>query len=235
MAVGATDTWSSSRDEIINDALANLNVIGPGEEADGRVREHAARALNRIVKSLDANGTYLWRQSRLTINTTDGDVDYDLDATVFAVDDPMTYKPAASSARSLIFPMTREEYMSISDRTVEGRPNRYFIEKTITGNGRILLEAHFYPVPDTTGDTIEYAGSVRAKDYVTGATSSDFPTNFIKGLVYALTAELSPAYGQASVAAQFHALAEAELTKQTQADNEMQGLTFVPWGWGGAY
>ena len=232
MSVGATDTWSQSRDEIIADALANVGAIGPGQEAVGAMREHAARALNRIVKSRDADGAFLWRVTRITFTTTDGTAAYTLNGNVFAIEDPMTYLPAGGTSRTTLWPMARDEYMAIADRTVEGRPTRYFIEKTITGNGRIQLAAQLDPVPNTTGDTIEYVACLRAKDYVTGATSSDFPTNFIKALVYELTAELAPAYSQAELVMQFKPLAEAEWTKQLNADNEQMGLTFVPFGWG---
>lgn len=230
MSVGTTDTWGQSRDQIIADALANLGVIAPGKEATGDVRTHAARALDRIVKALDGEGQFLWRQSRLTLSTTDGTAGYSLDATVFACEDPMDYLAASGTSRTAIWPMTLAEYMQIADRTVEGRPTRYVIEKTITGAGRLLLTAQFYPVPDTTSDTIEYLGCARSKDFTDGSTTPDFPTNFHRGLVYALTAELAPAYKQQNMAAFYERRGSEELAKQIQADNEQQGLQFVPWG-----
>jgi len=232
MAVGATDTWSQSRDEIIADALANVGAIGPDADGDisGPMRAHASRALNRIAKALDATGQFLWRISRATVTTTSGTASHTLVATAYDVDGPMDYKPASSATRTPIWPMSRDEYMGISDRTTSGTPSRYYLEKALSGDGVSVMTAYFWPVPDTTGDTIEYAAFLRAKDYTSGAITSDFPTNWIKCLVYGLTAEIAPTYHQPGMVAQYTALFQAERDLQLGADNEKQGLVFVPFG-----
>jgi len=232
MAVGASDTWSQSRDEIIADALANVGAISPGEDAAGEPRAFAARALNRLVKAIDAKGQFLWRVERKTFNTTATTASYQLNANVFAVDDPMSYLKSGGTARTPIYPMTRDEYMALPDRTTAGIPSKYFIERSLTGNGRVLLTAILWPVPNATGDTIEYAGALRAKDFDTGATTPDFPTNFTQALVYGLTAEIAPAFNQPSLVAVYLPQYQAALAEQIGADNEQQGLTLVPFGGG---
>lgn len=231
MAVGTTDTWTQSRDEIVSDALANVGAVGPGATATGQILTFAARALDRLVKAIDAEGQFLWRIERKTLTTTAATASYSINANVFAVDDPMDYKPAASDTRTPIYPMTRDEYMTVSDRTIAGTPNRYYIERTLSG-GRTALTAYFWPVPDTTSDTIEYAGALRAKDYNTGATTSDFPSSWTSALIYGLSAEIAPAFGQADLVMVFRPLYEAEKSKQLSADNENMGLTLMPFGMG---
>lgn len=233
MTVGATDTWSESRDEIISDALANVGAIGPGETATGRTRDFAARALNRIVKALDAEGQFLWRMSRLTFTTTAATASYALSARAFDIDAPMSYVPAAGTGRVSMLPMTRDEYMALTDRTVSGTPGRYFIEKTLTGAGRILCTAILWPVPDTTSDTIEYAAALRAEDYVTGADTSPFPSSWVRALVYALSAELAPGYAQPALVEVYRDQFETEIGKQVGSDNEKQNLILVPFGGSG--
>jgi hypothetical protein len=231
MSTGATDTWSQSRDEIISDALANVGAIGPGETASGAPRDHAARALNRVVKALDAEGTFLWRQSRLTFTTTAGTATYTLSATVFDVDAPVSYLEAGGTTRTPVHPMTLDDYRYKPDRTTQASiPTNYVIEKTLSGAGRTLLAMTLYPVPDSTGDTVEYTAAIRAKDYVTGADTSDFPANWIQALVYGLSAEIAPAYNQAGLAGQFRQMFLEEKERQLGADNEHQGLTLVPFG-----
>lgn len=231
MAVGTTDTWSASRDEIINLALANLGAIAAGEGAVGDMRTDAARRLDAIVKALDARGQFLWRMSRLTFATTASTAAYTLNATVFDVDAPVSYMQTGGTSRTNLHPMTRDEYMTIADRTVTARvPTRYFIERTLSGAGRELLTMTLYPVPDTSSDTVEYAAAVRAKDFNTGATNADFPTSWILGLSYALTADLAPAYKQPNLVAIYEPRAEREINQQLNADNESQDLTFVPFG-----
>jgi hypothetical protein len=231
MSVGATDTFSQTRDEIIADALANVGALGPGETASGPPRDHAARALNRLVKAIDAEGQFLWRVTRLTFTTTASTASYTLNATAFDVDEPVSYLQTGTTTRVPLRPMSRDDFMSLPDRTTAGRnPARYFIEKTLSGAGRTLLTMTLYPVPNTSSDTVEYAAAIRAKDYVTGSDTSDFPTSWIQCLVYGLTAELAPAYNQAQLAAQFRDLYLMEKDRQLNNDNEKQGIMFVPFG-----
>src|SRR5688572_10076501 len=130
MAVGTTDTWQATRDEIISDALANVGAVGPGVDATGVMRTHAARELDRVVKAIDGEGQFLWRLSRLTFDTTDGTASYSLHATVLDVDEPLSYLDDSSSTRTPLTPMSRDEYMMLPDRTIEADvPNRYYVEK----------------------------------------------------------------------------------------------------------
>lgn len=230
MAQGTTDTWASGRDEIISDVLASLGAIGPGVDATGAMRTHAARALDAIVKAIDAEGQFLWRTSRLTTTTTSGTASYTLSALAFAVDEPVSYLASGGTSRVPLRAMSADDYMSLPDRTTTARvPSRYYIEKTLS-SGREALTMILYPTPDTSNDTIEYRAALRAKDFNTGATNPDFPSNWVKCLKYGLTADLAPAYGQAELVTQFMALFTAEKALQLGNDNEKQGVFFVPWG-----
>lgn len=228
MTTSATDTFGEIREEILADALINVGAIGVMDSVVGPIRDHAVRALNRLVKSLDAEGQYLWRISRLTFTTTAATASYALNATVFAVDAPMRYTRSGASDGTVIQPMTRDEYMAISNRTVAGIPSRFFIEKTLSGVGREALTAILWPVPDATSDTVEYAGALRGKDMDTGALTLDFPTSWIDVLVDGLTATLAPTYGQAEMAATYWQKYQAGKDRVLNADNERQDLYFVP-------
>lgn len=236
MSVGATDTFSQSRDEIVSDALANVGAIGPGETASGVTLAHAARALNRLVKAIDADGMFLWRMSRLTFATIASTASYALNVTVFDVDAPVSYLESGGTTRVPLQPITLDEYREKPDRTITASvPTNYVIEKTLTGSGVILCTMLLYPVPDSTGDTVEYMGAVRAQDYVTGATTSPFPTSWLNCLIYGLSAELAPSYNHPG-AGEFRALYVAEKEKLLNADHEAVGLTLVPFGGGwGSY
>jgi hypothetical protein len=210
--------------------LASLGAVGPGVDATGPIRTHAARALDAIVKAIDAEGQFLWRTSRLTTTSIAGTASYALNALAFAVDEPVSYLQTGGTSRVPLRAMSADDYMSLPDRTTTARvPSRYYIEKTLS-TGREALTMIFYPVPDTTGDTIEYRAALRAKDFNTGATHPDFPSNWVKCLKYGLTADLAPAYRQPELVGQFMTLFTAEKAAQIGNDNEKQGVFFVPWG-----
>lgn len=227
MAQGTTDTWATTRDEIISDALINVGALSPGESATGGVRDHAARALDALAKALDAEGAFLWRTTRLTFATVASTASYTLNATAFDVDEPVSY--LSGTTRVPLVPMSSDDYRVLPDRTVSGTPSRYYIEKALT-TGRTAMTMYLYPVPDTTADTVEYRAQIRAKDFNTGATNPDFPSNWAKCLKYGLTVELAPAYQQLELMAAFSALYQAEKALQLGNDNEKQGVVFVPWG-----
>lgn len=233
MAVGTTDTWAASRDDIINRALANVGAVGPGVDAAGIIRTDAAARLDSIVKELDAEGAFLWRTTRLTVATTASQGYVTLSATAFDVDEPVSFLKAGGTARVPLTPMSADEYMALPDRTVEAEtPSRYYIEKALS-SGRTALTMYLYPEPSDTGDTVEYRAQVRAKDFNTGATNPDFPSGWHNALVNRLSADLAPSYGQAALVRTFMQLWEDQKARLLGSDNEKQGIQFVPFGgWG---
>lgn len=225
MPVGTVDTFTQTCEEICTDALINVGAVDPGRTAAGAMLTHARRALNRLVKSIDADGQFTWRLVRRTQVTTDGDKDFTTGTDVLDIDEPMSFIRAGATSRSPIYAMSRDDYMHITDRTSEAVPSRFLVEKTLSG-----ITVTLWPVPDATGDTIEYAAYLRALDYDSGATHSDFPTKWIAALVYGLSAELAPAYSQPQLVTVFRPLFQAERQKQLMDDTERGGLTLVPFG-----
>ena len=223
MTTAATDTFTQSRDEIVDDALTNLGAIGPGRTPTGAMRTHANRALNRLVKSIDADGAFLWRVVRRTLSTVAAQATYTLGTDVLSIDEPANYLRAGQTGRTPILSMSRDDYMVQSDRASAGVSSRYFQERTLAG-----LVVTFWPVPDATADSIEYAAVLRCKDFVIGSDTPDFNSKWIVCLVLGLSATLAPAYGQDSGA--WDEKFEAERSRQLNADNEGGSLTLVPFG-----
>lgn len=233
MSVGSATTFAMNRDELIQDALANVGAVGPNKTPSANQIAHAARALGRVVKAIDAEGKFTWREVRRTFTTTDADATYDPAADVLDVWPIMSYKPAATDSRTPIYKCTRAEYVALSSRTNEASvPSVFMVERVLSsaGGGQEQLTVTFWPVPSVTGDSIEYTACLRAEDFTTAASTSPFPTKWLNCLLYGLTAELAPVYNQHQVAGQFRALYEAEKARQLNADNEGGDLTFVPFG-----
>lgn len=236
MAQGTTDTWAATRDEIISDALANVGAIGPGEDADGAKRTHGARLLDGLVKEIDADGQFLWRLSRLTTTTTASTATVTISALAFDIDEPIRYTKNGATTGIPLTPMTRDEYMALPDRTItSSQPSRFYIEKSIS-SGRTAIALYLYPVPSASSDTVEYAAALRSKDFNTGATNPDFPSSWVNCLKWGLSALLAPSYAQAPLIAVFQPMFEQAKQRLINADNEKQGITFVPFGsYGGSY
>ena len=230
MAIGTTDTFTQTRDQIISDALANVGAIGPGEDAAGAMRDHAARALGRVTKALDAKGVFLWRVIRRTFTTVSGTAAYTPASDVLDIDEPFSYLRSGQTGRSHIRLMSRDEYTMLSDRTTAGVPSQCMVEKVLASTGQEQATVTFWPVPDASGDTIEYSAYLRGKDYNAGSTHGDFPTKWIKCLTAGLSAELAPAYGQLPLAGYYQNVFAAELETQLTDNNERGNLILVPFG-----
>lgn len=230
MTVSGDTTFDLGRDSIINDALSNVGALGPGKSASGVMRDHAAQALNRVVKALDAEGKFLWRVTRRSLTLTDGTASYDLTASntdVIEVDGPLNYRTSNSATnRTPIEPMSRDDYMRITDRTIEGIPQRYFVEYTLPRTVNII----FWPTPDTTSAIVEYSAVLRSDDYDDGDDTGSYPARWLNCLVYGLTAELAPAYKQPQLMATFRKLFLEERDRQMNAGDEKGPTIFVPFG-----
>lgn len=244
MTIGATSTFQQTRDEICTDALANLGVVAPGKDASqartsGNLT-HAARALNRLVKSMDADGELLWRVARRTKLVSAFDLPlivsgtispgFVCDADVLDVDEPIRYTSATDTTGqtgTVIQAMSRDDWMSMPDRGQTGVPLRYYAERSLSS-----ISVYFNPIPTTAADSIEYSVYVRSADFVTGADTPDFLQKWTGCLVYGLTAELASAYGQMDKLSAYRQMFLEEKSRLLADDGE-KGRTFlVPFGWG---
>ena len=236
MATGTTTNYEATRDEIIRDALANVGAVGPDVTPKQAQLLHAARALNRVVKSIDAEGAFLWRIVRRTATLTSGTDNFSPATDVIAVDEPMRYTRSGSAqASSVIVPMSRDEYMALPIRTNTGTPERYFLERTLAQPVKVYM----HPVPNQTSATCEYAAVLRSLDFDTGANTPDFWPDWTACLVDGLTAELAAAYGQPDLIPLYRKKFEEEKLKLINQDNELGNVVLVPFGlstnYGGDY
>jgi hypothetical protein len=227
VTVGTTDSFTETCDEIIADALTNLGACAPGGTPQAKQRAHAFRALNRVVKSIDANGAFLWRTVRRDIAVTAGTASYPMASDVLVVDDPANFRITGQTTRTPVIGQSLEDYRRIPDRTTTGTPTQYVVDTTLSALTVIL-----WPVPSTNG-TLEVQVSLRAKDFVLGSDTPDFTQKWTACLVLGLSAAIAPAYAQDGTPFAADFLAEKE--RLLNDDNERVNLTLVPWGIGGYY
>jgi hypothetical protein len=228
VTISATTRFEDSRDDIISAALENVGALAPGAARDNTnspLFEAGAKALNRIVKRIDTTGKRLWRTVRRTASMTAGVDTVTLAADVLLVDDPARYTRNGETSGMQVLAMSRMDYMTLADRTTAGPARQFFFEQTLGGSTLKL-----WPVPDQTGDTLEYVAYTRAADFVTGANTPDFPSEWSNCLIYALTVELAPKFMQTGLIQTFKPLYEQELDALVNNDSERGNMVLVPWG-----
>lgn len=235
MSTGATDTFQESCDQIIADALTNLGACGPGASVGNGItakqRAHAFRALNRVVKAIDASGDFLWRTVRRSIAIAAGTASYGpaiIGTDVLGLEDPCDFLlSGTTTGRTQCYMMSNQDFRMLSDRTSQGTPSQYLVERTLQG-----LTVTLWPVPNAAG-SLEMMCALRAKDYDLGTDTSDFRSSWDQCLILGLSGVLAPAYGQDG--RQFTTDFTAERERLLNDDNEKGPLQLVPFGAGVGY
>lgn len=80
MARSGSYNFSMNRDEIIRDALLDINVINENQAIPGRVYEHAVRKLQSMIKAWQAEGLQLWNRRQATLFPAYQDEQYSISA-----------------------------------------------------------------------------------------------------------------------------------------------------------
>lgn len=225
MTTASTWTFQETRDEIIRDALSKVGATGPDVSPSGPQLLHAARALNRVVKSLDPEGEFLWRVAERTATTTSGTGTITPLTDVISVDEPMNYMRSGSTSRSPIRAISRDDWMSVTDRTTTGTPSQFYVSRVL---GQLTI--NLWPVPDATGDTVTYSAVLRSFNFDTGSNTPDFDSAWTACLVYGLAADLGFDYGQAELSAQLRQIFNEEKMRLLNEGTETGNATLVPWG-----
>lgn len=147
MATSGTFTWRPTVHEIIDEAAerARLDALAltPLQQFSTR------RSLSSILTAWANEGINQWRIESRTQTMTDGDDDFvlttgDIDI-LFAV-------LRRSGVDTPMIPISREEYLAIPDKTVDGRPDRYMIEK----DRDLTVTCTVWPVPENSTDVMAY-------------------------------------------------------------------------------
>lgn len=228
MTIGATTSFADQRDDIIASALENVGALEPGgsrNNSNSPLFEAGARALNRLVKNIDTTGKRLWRTVRRTATMTAGVDTVTLASDVLLVDDPARYTRSGETTGLQVLAMSRMDYMTLADRTTAGPSRQFFFEQTLNGSTLKL-----WPVPDQTGDTLEYVAYTRAADFTGGSDNPDFPAEWSSCLVYGLTVELAPKFMQTGLVQTFKPLFDQALAQLVNNDSERGNATMVAWG-----
>lgn len=103
MATSGSVNFTSTRDEIIKDALTLLRAIDPDEPVPPTKLVQSARFLNRLVKQLQTQGLHLWTDAEATLFMDKGTRIYTFPAAYAAASedyDDTTTAAAASSGDS---------------------------------------------------------------------------------------------------------------------------------------
>jgi len=152
----------------------------------GRHARSARMSLTFLFSEWSNKGPHLWavdQQSQL-LTTSDGA--YDSPSGTVAILEMVVRR---SGIDTPVFPMMRDEYLAIPDKTTEGLPNRYYFDRS-----RTTPTITLWPIPENSTDTIYFYRMRSLQDVGTAAGTLDIPPRWHEALAAGLAAKLAVKY-----------------------------------------
>ena len=147
----------------------------------------AKRSLNLLFADWANRGLNQWTIAQRTQPVTADDADYDLGADVIDVLSMVVRRSTTDFSMSRI---SRDEYLSIPNKTTTGRPTQFFIDRQITPKIKI------WPTPENSTDVLHFDCLTRIEDADTFTNTVEVPFRFYPclaaGLAYYIAIKKAP-------------------------------------------
>ncbi|MEK9739145.1 MAG: hypothetical protein VW438_05380 [Euryarchaeota archaeon] len=196
----ATFEKGFSISDIVEEAYERIGIQG----VSGYQLKGARRSLNILFQEWANRGLHYWEVNNNSITLVDGQATYTMyrstadgtsDATaVYGVDDVLeaSYRNS-SSVDSPLTKISRSEYQSLSNKTSEGQPTQYFVQRFID---KVTITLYLTPGSTEAGNFINYYYVKRIQDAGDYTNDADVPYRFvpcmIAGLAYYLAVKFAP-------------------------------------------
>jgi len=218
-------------DEIIEEAYERIGI----QTNSGYDIKTARRSLNILFQEWSNRGLHYWEVANNSLTLVDGQSEYTMyrstsdgtsDATaVYGVDDVL--EAVYRNSSSVDFPLTkisRSEYQALSNKTDEGTPTQYFVQRFID---KVTITLYLTPGSTEAGNTINYYYVKRIEDVGDYTNATDVPYRFVPcmcaGLAYYLSQKRAPQRTQ-----ELKLLYEDELQRALAEDGSSSSSYITP-------
>jgi hypothetical protein len=217
--------------DIVEEAYERIGIQG----VSGHQLRSARRSLNILFQEWGNRGLHYWEVANNSLTLVDGQNTYTMyrstddgtsDATaIYGVDDILEASYRNSS--SVDAPLTkigRSDYQSLSNKTQEGTPSQYFVQRFID---KVTITLYLTPGSSEAGNTINYYYVKRIQDAGAYTNDADVPYRFVPcmtaGLAYYLSIKNAPDRVQ-----MLKMLYEDELQRALQEDGSSSSTYISP-------
>ena len=163
-------------------------------------------------------GLNQWTIEQRSFTTTQGDSETNLDADVI---DILSVVVRRSGTDFAIDRLSRDEFLNIPNKTTQGRPTQFFLDRQITPNLKI------WPVPENSSDVVIYDALTRINDADTQTNTLEVPFRFYPclaaGLAYYISIKRAPNRVQL-----LKAMYEEEFERAMTEDRDRASFNVVP-------
>jgi len=232
MATSGTTTFESglSISDIVEESYERLGIQG----VSGYQLKSARRSLNILFQEWANRGLHYWEVANNSITLVDGQATYTMyrstadgtsDATaVYGVDDILEASYRNSNVDTPLTKISRSQYQAFSNKTSEGTPSQYFVQRFID---KITITLYLTPGSTEAGNFLNYCYVKRIQDAGSYSNEADVPYRFVPcmtaGLAYYLAIKNAPDRVQ-----MLKMLYEDELQRALQEDGSSSSTYISP-------
>jgi len=178
----------------------------------------AKRSLNLMLADWANRGLNQWTIKQRTVSLVSSDGEYDLGTDVIDVLSVVIRRDGTDYQMERL---SRDEFLSIPNKTTTGRPNQFFLDRQLTPNLKI------WPVPENSTDVIHYDALTRIQDADVYNNTLDMPFRFYPclaaGLAYYISLKRAPNRTQL-----LKAVYEEEFERAATEDRDRSSFNVVP-------
>jgi len=217
-------------DEIIEEAYERIGMQG----VSGNQLRMARRSLNIMFQEWANRGLHYWEVANNNLTLVDGQATYTMfratsdgtsDATaIYGVDDILEASYRNSNVDTPLTKINRSQYQALSNKTSEGTPTQYFVQRFID---KVTITLYLTPGSTEAGNTINYYYVKRIQDVGDYTNATDVPYRFVpcmaSGLAFYLAQKFKPQMVQ-----QMKMLYEDELQRALQEDGSSSSTYISP-------
>ena len=214
MATSGSKDFELDVSDYIEEAFERCGL----EVRTGYDMKTAKRSLNLMLAEWANRGLNQWTIKNRSVTMVQGTGNYTLDADVIDVLSVVVRRNGTDYALERL---SRDEYLSIPNKTTQGRVNQFFLDRQ---NTPVLK---LWPVADNSTDVVIYDCLTRMDDADTYTNTVDMPFRFYPclaaGLAYYIAMKRAPNRIQL-----LKAVYEEEFERAMQEDRDRASFNVVP-------
>ena len=214
MAVSGSTDFELDVAEYVEEAFERCGL----EVRTGYDLKTARRSLNLMLAEWANRGLNQWTIEQRTFTTTVGDSDVSLGTDVIDILSVVVRRGGTDYALDRV---SRDEFLNIPNKTTQGRPTQFFLDRQITPNLKI------WPAPENATETIIYDALTRINDADTQTNTLEVPFRFYPclaaGLAYYISLKRAPQRIQV-----LKAIYEEEFERAMTEDRDRASFNVVP-------
>ncbi len=184
MASSGTYVWQPDVGEVIEESFERCG-IDPAT-LTGRHMRSARRSFNYLFTEWANDGIHLWAVEQVTLALVASTATYNCGTGTIAVLEMVVRRDGVDTP---VHPMGRDEYLAIPNKTSEGLPNRFYLNRDVA-----TPTLTFWNVPENATDTIIYYRMRQLQDITTSTETPDAPVRWQEAIAAGLAAKLAEKY-----------------------------------------